>query len=195
MTYKNAQIWHCKFCNIDIISRRKFFEHLKTCEAKLKLPHDSRGRYKNPLAYEKSSKTRKELFLEGKLNTTKGNKLSDEHKFSISEGTKKYLKQLPNQGGARFSLKACKYIDKLNEQKGWHLQHGLNGGEVTCGPYYLDGYDKDLNIAFEYDELKHHYDCNGNLCEHDKEKMEYIKKQLGCRFFRYNEKLDLLYEC
>jgi hypothetical protein len=41
---------------------------------------------------------------------------------------------------ANFNPKACEYIDRLNEKMGWHLQHALNGGKVTVGPYFLDGY-------------------------------------------------------
>jgi hypothetical protein len=88
------------------------------------------------------------------------------------------------------------YIDELNKQNNWHLQHALNGGEITCGPYYLDGYDKELNIAFEYDEATHYANVKENkLKDRDEMRMKYIKEKLKCRFFRYNERLDLLYEC
>lgn len=191
---KNAQIWHCKFCNKDIISRRKYFEHLKVCEEKLKLPHDSAGRVILDERTKKGVETRRQLFLNGKLHTTKGKSLSEDHKAAISKGTRAYLQDI-TYGGARFSVKACSFIDNLNKQNGWNLQHALNGGEIKCGPYYMDGYDKDLNIAFEYDEPKHHYGYNDTLSEHDIIKMQYIKEKLNCRFFRYNEKLDQLYEC
>jgi len=76
------------------------------------------------------------------------------------------------------------------------LQHALNGGEITVGPYYLDGYDKELNMAFEYDEPAHYVDVHNNiLTERDKSRMQYIKEQLHCKFVRYNEQLNLLYEC
>ncbi len=94
---------------------------------------------------------------------------------------------MKKKGGARYSFKACEYINKLNEEKGWHLQHAENGGEISIGPYYLDGYDQELNIAFEYDETHHHYDVFDSLSEKDYEKMNYIKEKLKCRFFRYNE--------
>lgn len=69
-------------------------------------------------------------------------------------------------------------------------------GEISCGPYYLDGYDKELNIAFEYDEPRHYSNVAKNqLKERDEIRMKFIKEKLNCRFFRYNEKLNLFYEC
>lgn len=75
------------------------------------------------------------------------------------------------------------------------MQHAENGGEVCIGGYFLDGYDKDLNIAFEYDEPRHYIDIKGNvLKEKDINRMNYIIQKIGCRFFRYNENIDLFYE-
>lgn len=94
-----------------------------------------------------------------------------------------------------YNPNACKYIDQLNEKYSWHLQHAESGGEVCIGGYFLDGYDKDLNIAFEYDEPRHYLDVIGNkLKEKDIARMNYIIQKTGCRFFRYNEKLDYFYE-
>ena len=185
--------WICSYCNQQFKSRSKLFEHNKTCEERLKCEFDSLGRIKNSDAYENARKTRAKLYGEGKLNTTKGKSLSEEHKKSISEGTKKYLENTI-KGGVRYSIKACRYIDELNEDKGWKLQHAENGGEFSIGPYHLDGYDSNLNIAFEYDERKHHYGYSDELSEKDIKKMEYIKEKLNCRFFRYNESLDELKE-
>lgn len=90
-----------------------------------------------------------------------------------------------------YNKKACKYMDLLNEENGWNLQHALNGGEVQIGPYFLDGYDKNLNIAFEYDEPKHN---RKKAIIRDKERANYIIKRLHCKFFRYNEAHNELYE-
>ena len=81
----------------------------------------------------------------------------------------------------RQNEKACKYIDELNIQKGWELQHGLNGGEKQVGPYFLDGYDEKRNIAFEYFEKAHHK--NHKKEERDVARARYIKKELNCKFF------------
>lgn len=180
--------WICSHCKQQFNSRKKLYEHNKICEERLKLELDSLGRIKNPIAYENARKTRVKLFNEGKLNTRKGSSLSEEHKKSISEGTKKYLDTMAKHGGARYSKKACEFINELNIKMNWNLQHAENGGEIRIGHYYLDGYDKSLNIAFEYDENKHHYGYDDELSEKDVKKMKYIKKKLNCRFFRYNVK-------
>ena len=61
--------------------------------------------------------------------------------------------------------------------------------------YHLDGYDKKLNIAFEYDEKGHYADVNNNILkERDIERQKYIIKKLNCEFWRYNEKKKLLYK-
>lgn len=125
-----------------------------------------------------------------------GKQETAEHRAHIAEGTKRYLQKIGKSYRARFSKIACEYIDELNKKNNWNLQHALNGGEISVGPYYLDGYDKDLNIAFEYDEPAHYIDINNNiLSEHDISRMQYIKEQLHCKFIRYNARLKLLYEC
>lgn len=108
-----------------------------------------------------------------------------------------YIKSLDNYNGtcARFSQKACEYIEKLNKEKGWTLQHAKNGGEVCIGGYFLDGYDKENNIAFEYDESRHYYDLNRNILKlKDIIRQNEIISITNCRFFRYNEKTNQLYE-
>jgi hypothetical protein len=64
----------------------------------------------------------------------------------------------------------------------------------VCG-YFLDGYDKDLNIAFEYDEPSHYEDVYNNILkEKDIIRQNNIIKSLNCEFWRYNERINLLYK-
>lgn len=189
--------WRCEYCEEKFKTRKLLFLHLKECQEKKKLPHDSKGRVIKTERFLKQGQTYKKHYTEGKFKIwNDGKKETSEHRAKIAEGTKRYLDSHGKLFGARFSETACSYIDKLNEQNHWHLQHALNGGEITCGPYYLDGYDKELNIAFEYDEPAHYSNVTKNqLNERDEIRMKFIKEKLNCRFFRYNEKLNLLYEC
>lgn len=197
----NEHKWCCEYCNNTFKTRKMLFKHYKECEEKLKLPHDKSGRILKPERHIKRVETFNRHFNEGKIIPwNRGKKNTPEHNAHIAEGTIRFLnKQLEEQGKILFprvNTVGCAYIDELNKKYNWHLQHGLNGGEIHVGPYSLDGYDKELNIVFEYDEPQHYIDVMNNiLTEHDLNRMQYIKEQLHCRFFRYNEKLNLLYEC
>jgi hypothetical protein len=91
-----------------------------------------------------------------------------------------------------YNVRACQYIDQLNESKGWKLQHALNGGEVRVGPYSLDGYDREKNIAFEFDEDSPRHNSKKGR-ERDLARQQYIIGQIGCEFWRYSEREDRLY--
>ena len=125
--YKNRnRIWECKYCLDVFSSRRKLFEHYKICEKRKNLPKDSLGRiigdYDRKAAGKKSLESRRK-------NGTLGHPCSDEQRARIAEAMRKYRARLGILHKANVSEKACKYIDELNIQKGWELQHGLNGGE------------------------------------------------------------------
>lgn len=130
------------------------------------------------------------------------NKTEDEIKEIHRKSTETYVKhikeglsKLPFDGRPHYNKTACEYIDKLNKKFGWNLQHAENGGEIRIVRYFPDGYDKQLNIVFEYDERHHYTDVENNiLSERDIERQTFIINNLGCRFFRYNEALDLFYE-
>lgn len=147
-------------------------------------------------SHEKAGKTLKTKILSGEIVPSwRGRKHTPEQIEKIRISTVKYFEEIKKTGGAKVSKTACAFIDKLNESKGWHLQHGMNGGEIIVGGYYLDGYDIELNIAFEYDEPTHYLDVQNNILkERDISRMKYIHNKLNCRFFRYNERKDYLYE-
>jgi len=65
----------------------------------------------------------------------------------------------------------------------------MNGGEYHIKElgYWLDGYDKENNVVYEFDE-KHHFDKNGNLSEKDITRQQEIELLLGCKFIRINNK-------
>ena len=189
----NAHLSHCEFHHTVNNTERKKRPHEinktmagwenKTDEEKKKI-HDKSGRSLSENL--KSGKTK---------NHWCGKKHTEESLLHQRESSIKYREQLCPNCSAAYSIKGCEYIDTLNEEKGWHLQHALNGGEYKIYGYYLDGYDKENNIAFEYDEPKHYEDVYNNILKQkDIDRQNYLISKLGCRFFRYNQKLDLLYE-
>lgn len=94
-----------------------------------------------------------------------------------------------------YSKTACKYFDDLSLKNGWDLKHALNGGEKQIIGYFLDSYDESKNIVVEYDEKKHYSDVNNNILkEKDVIRQNEIIKTLNCKFYRYNEHTDTLYE-
>lgn len=133
--------------------------------------------------------------MKGKPGTFTGRKHSEESKAKTRASTLAYIETMYGPVATRYNVNACRYIEFLNSRFGWQLQHAENGGEVRVCDYFLDGYDSNLNIAFEYDEPRHYSDVqSNNLCERDINRMHTIREELGCRFIRYNEQLNLLYE-
>ena len=103
------------------------------------------------------------------------------------------LDNLKNLGKFGVGKNACDYLDKLSLKMGWNLQHAKNGGEVRLCGYLVDGYDKKLNIVVEYDE-PFHYTSDGNLKQKDVDRMNRIIHNVGCIFYRYNERTKQLSE-
>lgn len=58
--------------------------------------------------------------------------------------------------------------------------------------YWVDYYEPNLNIVIEWDE-KHHY-INEELKNKDINRMNEIKEYLKCKFYRYNENKNIIYE-
>lgn len=129
----------------------------------------------------------------GKLNPNYGKRWTDEQRDKAREyWSLKYIDRgyiLTN-----YNPIACEYFDQLSMKSGWKLQHAKNGGERVVVGYFLDAYDKDNNIAVEYDE-PYHYFTNDQLKPKDIDRTIKILQNLNCRFIRYNEKLKKLYEC
>jgi hypothetical protein len=123
-----------------------------------------------------------------------GKKASDDTKRKMRISKINYI--INGNGGIApmCNIRACKYLDELSKINNWNLKHGLNGGEFHVKElgYFVDGYDESKNIVVEYDEPLH-YNHKG-LKQKDVKRQEEIIQLLNCKFFRYNEKIDLLYE-
>lgn len=188
--YKANKIWECQYCHQIISSRAKLYEHYKECKEKTKLPHDSLGRIISDISRKHSSETLRKKYASGEL-IHKSQSCSPETRAKLAEKMRERKNIINCQ--CNYNEKACKFIDELNIKNNWHLQYAMNGGEYKIGPYHVDGYDKVLNIVFEYDEKQSkHTQIKGIL--RDKCRQAYIIEKLDCEFWRYSEKDNLLYK-
>jgi hypothetical protein len=139
-----------------------------------------------------SSKTKEKLSEQklGKNNPMFGKKPTEEHREKMRIAA---LKRIQKQGiMVAFNPNACKFIDDFGKKLGYNFQHALNGGEVCLCGFPVDGYDKDRNIIFEYDE-PHHY--NNKRKEKDKYKERCIIEKIHPKqFIRYDERNNRLYD-
>ena len=137
----------------------------------------------------------------GKVNVwNKGLKMSDAFKNKCkdrqigkkySNTTKQKLRALAIQRMnkqkviAAYNPKACSFINDINSKMKINLKHALNGGEEIINGYYLDGYDKERNIIFEYDE-PHHLSSRKKQKDLNRQNIliDVLKPNL---FLRYNE--------
>lgn len=123
-------------------------------------------------------------------NRKKGIPLTEKHCLALRQARIQWLENhdfiFPT-----FNKSACEYLDRLNVERGWNLQHALNGGEyLVCG-YWVDGYDKERNIVVEYDEPFHNTPTRRIK---DEKRAAEIKRSLQCQFYRYNVRHNELKE-
>lgn len=121
-----------------------------------------------------------------------GRTVSEETRAIHRRNMVKRLKKTHKNFHPPYNEKACEYFDKLMEETNTNIQHALNGGEYHIEElgYWVDGYDIDNNIVYEWDE-PHHFNNNGMYKEKDIIREEQIKKHLGCTFIRFKE-VDIL---
>ena len=104
----------------------------------------------------------------------------------------KRIKENKNNGyqiKPNFNKSACQLFDDISIKENIHIRHAMNGGEYHIKElgYWLDGYDKENNTVYEFDE-KYHFDKNGNLSEYDLIRQQEIEYVLKCKFIRINYK-------
>jgi len=190
----------CPKCNKDIYYSRK--DSLNRAIEENRVCHQCRGGWK----FSDEIKKKYSISKLGSKNPMFGKTHSDEHKEKLSKKSKgrkdtdevkekkriSTLKRIKKQGREiSFNPKACEFIDKLNKERGWNLHHALNGGEYQVIGYSLDGYDKERNIIFEYDESYHN---KKSIKEKDiLRQKRLIGKLKPTMFLRYNEKDKMMF--
>lgn len=97
-------------------------------------------------------------------------------------------------GGQFFNKKACEFMDQWGPKNGYNFEHAMNGEELYVEGYWVDGYDREKNVIFEYDEPKHHFLKRAGMKRTPKDllRMERIQKHLKCIFIRYNELTNVI---
>lgn len=104
---------------------------------------------------------------------------------------------LTHNGGIRpsYNSTACKWFELLEEKTNWNGMFAKKNKEYHIKElgYFVDYYEPNLNVVIEYDEPIHYYSDN-TLKEKDITRMKSIVDFLKCRFIRYNEKNEQLYE-
>jgi hypothetical protein len=186
-----------------------FGKHLPE-ETKRKIGESNKGNKKR-LGSKQSEESRRKISenLSGEKHPNFGKHLSDKTRRKISEANKGRIcseetkKLIGNSNRIKlieriqqniadglplvpfFNRKACKIIDDYGIKNGYNFQHAMNGGEYYIKElgYWLDGYDKDKNVAIEIDE-RHHFDVTGELKNKDIIRQKEIEQFLKCTFIR-----------
>ncbi len=115
---------------------------------------------------------------------------TEEYKEKLRVAKLNQIKKLGSQHN--FNPNACKFIEEFGKKRGYNFQHALNGGEIIVSGYSLDGYDKDRNIVFEYDERKHHAP---SVKKNDKLRQDRIIKKINPKMFiRYDECFNKIHD-
>ena len=86
-----------------------------------------------------------------------------------------------------YNPKACEYFNQLMKKTNTFIQHAENGGEYFIKElgFWVDGYDSENNIVYEYDE-KHHFTSN-KLNDKDINRQKLIIEFLNCSFIRIKD--------
>lgn len=117
---------------------------------------------------------------------------TDEHRHNLRVALLNYISKFFPEGRGfvpAYNPAACEYFEKLSKEKNINIQHALNGGEFHIKElgYFVDGYDKENNVVYEYDE-PFHYNIDGTLKEKDSKRQKEIENLLKCDFIRIKQK-------
>jgi hypothetical protein len=194
----------------ELISRRQK-EYYKThdnpfkgknhsAETKSKISELSKQRFQNIEERRHLSVKTKEWHMSNE-NSFKGARHSDESRKRQRISAIKRIERtkfgdspmMPN-----YNPKEVDYFKKLESEMGLDgIYIGKNEYQykIESLGYFPDFYDPHRNIIVEYDEKHHYIDVYNNILkESDIRRQWEIIKTIGCKFYRYNETLDKLYE-
>lgn len=179
-----ARDWECKYCKQIFHSRRVYYEHKKTCEERLKLPLDSKGRVIG--TYDRSAVLKKYVAkVIEKNGFYKGHPHTEETKAKLSEIRKKNLE---NGIGNHWICPAIKRSYAEQYFYDCFINAGLSfENNVWVGHYCLDF--KVGNNYFEVDG-EQHYTEDGLKKDQRREeflKMKNLKLVGRCRWSEFSK--------
>lgn len=179
----------CPYCNKEFESGRHLGGHISNCKMHPnKVQHD--------LAHKQGGKTLSIGYKSGRLvNKHKGYHHTNISKQHMREAACRYLQKI-NATPCRYNKSSIKILEQIAKEHGWNIQHAENGGEFYTGiGYFVDAYDKEKNIVLEYDEPVHYVDVENNILrEKDLKRQQEIIEHLHCEYWRFNEKMKLLWK-
>jgi hypothetical protein len=120
----------------------------------------------------------------GSLN--KGRKCSDENRKKFRLLAVERLKATKKNFHPGYNTNACYFFNRIMKKTGTNIKHALNSGEYYISDlgYWIDGYDLENNIVYEFDEKYVNYNILGNYQEKDIIKQKEITNLLKCTFIR-----------
>jgi len=181
----------CIKCNKEKLNEKKLEKYLKKCNK----IHNNKYDYSKVIFKNKSSKVTIICPIHGEFEQVfnyhyygcgcqKCAKISMRIKRieSINNNFKNGHQITPN-----FNKTACKIFDEISKKENINIQHAMNGGEYCIKElgYWIDGYDVDNNVVYEFDEPKHF--SNDILKEKDIIRQKEIEKILKCKFIRIKD--------
>ena len=127
----------------------------------------------------------------GENNPFYGKKHTTETKRKIRVDKLTRIKNSKNNGFQLvpfYNPKGCEQLNEIMKKTNTFIQHAENIGEFHIKDlgYWVDGYDKENNIVYEYDE-KHHFKPDGSYINKDVIRENEIKNHLNCKFIRIKE--------
>lgn len=149
----------------------------------------------------KEHKIKLSLSLKGKPSPTKGKIISDETRRRMRVSAINRIKRdrcVLSSMCPSVNKSEIRFFENLEKERGWNgFFYSKNGNKgqflIEDLGYFVDYYEPNLNIVVEYDETKH-YNADWTLKEKDVRRQKEIIGKLGCKFYRYNEPLNILYE-
>ena len=120
----------------------------------------------------------------GKNNPMYGKHHSEETKQKLRELAIKRIENNIGQVTPNYNPEACQILNEIMKEKKIFIQHAENGGEfqVPGTRFFVDGYDKENNVVYEYYEMRHKYQK-----EYDIKRKQNIIEHLKCKFIEIRE--------